>query len=56
MSKNNERKNTAQEKGWLHKTELWIYDEITRYFRDAGYGWKVCQHKADVIMRLGGDK
>ena len=45
--------NDAQEKGWLHKTEIWIYDEITRYFRSAGYSWKECQRKADIIMRIG---
>ena len=56
MEKITERiKKDAQRKGWLHKTEIWTYDEITRYFRDAGYGWTVCQRKADVIMRVGSD-
>ena len=43
-------------KTWLHKTEIWIYDEITRYFRSAGYSWKECQRKADIIIRIGDDE
>ena len=43
--------NKSENKKWLHRSEIWIYDEITRQFRDAGYSWKKCQKKADVIMR-----
>lgn len=48
--------NNAQEKGWLDKSDVWAYDEITRRFRDVGYSWKVCQRKADRIMRCEKEK
>lgn len=35
---------------WLDKMDIWIYDEITRCFRDVGYSWKKAQEKADIIM------
>lgn len=35
---------------WLDRIDIWIYDEITRRFRDAGYSWKKAQKKADIIM------
>ena len=51
MDKNTMRKNDAQRNGWLDKSEVWMYDEIVRHFRDVGYSWKACQRKADIIMR-----
>lgn len=51
MGKNTTRENDAQIKGQLEKSDVWVYDEIVRNFRDKGYSWKTCQRKADIIMR-----
>ena len=40
---------------WLDKMDIWIYDEITRYFREAGYSWKAAQEKADRILNVSLD-
>jgi len=47
-----EERRDAQQKGWLHKSEIWLYDEITRRFHSAGYSWKRAQQKADIMMRV----
>jgi len=43
-------KMSEKNKTWLNKMDVWIYDEIVRQFRDAGYSWKKAQKKADIIM------